>query len=41
MFKKIKLLLQAIKSLEDRLSKLEQQYQVMWEETHPPTMGGK
>jgi len=41
MFKKIKRFFRLKASLEDRVAKLEQTVNTMWEETHPPTMGGQ
>ena len=41
MYKKIKLLFKLIQDLDNRFRKLEEMYNKMWEETHPPTMGGK
>ena len=41
MFKKIKDIIRRLKTLEDRMLKVEQQQIKTWEETHPRTMGGK
>jgi len=41
MFKKIKKFFEGLKSLENRVTQLENKIGEMWEESHPRTMGGK